>query len=212
MTFKEQQELSRIEENLQYNEEGMHWVAKYPLIESPDEVQGTYNGAEKCLASLERRLTKAGLQDAYTGQINDFLSRNVVSKMTPEEMEKEPAYFVPHNYVEKPGATTPLRVVTNSSFKSRRTQKAMNDILVKGPSSLNNLYHILLKFRSYGVGMTGDVNKMYHSVAIHQEQLYWRRLLWRPIQFWNLSMEEHPPDQYHLKKITFIIVPCKMAK
>ena len=112
MSFKEQQELSRIEENLDYNEKTMNWVAKYPLTESPEEVQGTYNGAEKCLASL----------------------------------------------VEKPGATTPLRVVTNSSFKSRRTQKAMNDILVKGPSSLNNLYHILLKFRSYGVGMTGDVN------------------------------------------------------
>ncbi len=204
MTYKEQKELERIQENLEYNEIEKQWIARYPLIEDPEEVAGTYNGAKKCLQSLEKRLEKAGLQKEYEGQINDFLSRNVIAKMTREEIANEKqAYFVPHNFVEKPGATTPLRIVTNSSFKSPKTQKSMNDILVKGPSSLNNLYHILLRFRSYEVGMTGDVNKMYHSVAICQEQLFWRRLLWRPFQFWNLSMEEHPPDQYHLKKITF---------
>ena len=183
MTFKEQEELKRIEENLQYNKQGMHWVAKYPLLEDPEEVSGTYGGAKKCLASLEKRLMKAKLQDAYEGQIEDFLSRNVIAKMTPEEIANgSQAYFVPHNFVEKPDSlSTPLRVVTNSSFKSQKTNKSMNDILVKGPASLNNLYHILLRFRSYRVGITMDVHKMYHSVAICQDQLYWRRLLWRPV-------------------------------
>ena len=48
-----------------------------------------------------------------------------------------------------------------------------------------------------------DVNKMYHSVAINEEQLFWRRLLWRPKEFWNLLMTDPPPEQYNLKKITF---------
>ena len=198
MTYKEQKELERIQENLEYSEAEKQWTAKYPLLEDPDEVSGTYGGAKKCLQSLEKRLEKAGLQKEYEGQIEDFLSRNVIAKMTPEEIANNTReYFVPHNYVEKPGATTPLRIVTNSSFKSLKTQRSMNDILVKGPSNLNNLYHILLRFRSY---MTMDVNKMYHSVAINEEQLFWRRLLWRPKEFWLLLFltAEDPYHDYYL--------------
>ena len=49
MTFKEQKELERIQENLEYNETEKQWTAKYPLLEDPGEVSGTYGGAKKCL-------------------------------------------------------------------------------------------------------------------------------------------------------------------
>ena len=134
MSFREQKELERIQDALEYDEEQGRWKVKYPLLEPPENAAGTFHAAKKCLQSLEKRLHRAGLAQKYEDQINDFISRGVIGKMTPEELKNndENQYYCVHNFVEKEDSTTPVRIVTNSSFKSPKTQKSMNDILVKG--------------------------------------------------------------------------------
>ena len=98
--------------------------------------------------------------------------------------------------------STPLRIVTNSSYKGP-AGKSFNEITVKGPPSLNSLMDILLRFRTHKIGITGDIQKMYHSVMIHDDQRFLRRIMWRPKEVWDKSFKEVPPDIYHFCTIQF---------
>ena len=157
------------------------------------------------LESLEKRLQKAKLEKEYEGQIMDFINRGVISKMTDEEIKQNPiGYTIPHNFVIKEGsATTPLRIVTNSSYRSYHSGLSLNDITLKGPSSLNNLINILIRFRGYKVGLVADIKKMYHSVLTHDEQKFLRRILWRKVEVWNTPFQQNPPEVYNFNTIQF---------
>ena len=74
---------------------------------------------------------------------------------------------------------------------------------MKGPSSLNNLINILIRFRGYKVGLVADISKMYHTVLIHDDQKYLRRILWRPVEVWNTSFQENPPEVYNFNTLQF---------
>ena len=205
VSAKEQHELHQIEANLSHDPVKKKWTAKYPLTEDPKVISDTKQGCLKILGNLEKRLTKQKLGKAYEEQIKDFEQRGVISKMTPSQERSEgPGYVVPHNFVLKEGSsTTPLRLVTNSSFKSPTSGLSLNDISVKGPASLNNLLHILLRFRGYRYGFVADVKKMYHSILIHPDQKYLRRILWRDPETWGTSFQENPADVYHFNTVTF---------
>ena len=58
-------------------------------------------------------------------------------------------------------ATTPLRLVTNSSWTDPVTGISLYSILAKGPNVLNDMFEILLRFRLYDKGLKSDVSKAY---------------------------------------------------
>ena len=203
LSFQEQNEFEVISNNLKYDQKQERWVAKYPLTKSTDLIAGTKNGAMKMLGSLEKRLQKANLIEEYKGQIEDFINRGVITKMTTQQEKNQDHYFIPHNFVCKEGSsTTPVRLVTNSSYKGPHGY-SLNDIVMKGPPSLNNLLHILLRFRGHKLGLVADLSKMYHSVLIHDDQKYLRRILWRDPDKWKYTFQESPPDTYNINTITF---------
>ena len=65
----------------------------------------------------------------------------------------------------------------NSSLKFRGL--SLNDVLVKGPSSLNNIFSVMLGFRRYPVGMVLDISKFYQSVKSCERDQHLRRVVWR---------------------------------
>ena len=79
-----------------------------------------------------------------------MLNRGVVSKISQSEIS---TYTGPVNYITqpevyKPGSlSTPVRLVSNSSFKNGSTN--LNDLTVKGPNTLADIFNNLFKFRSY---------------------------------------------------------------
>ena len=73
--------------------------------------------------------------------------------------------------------STPCRIVFNSSAKHGGV--SLNDCLAKGPSLLNVLLGILLRFRQYKVAFVGDISKMFHSIDIAVEDQMTHLFLWR---------------------------------
>ena len=111
--------------------------------------------------------------------INDN-SRNVFRELKKEEINeyKGPTFYVPHHEVYKEdSASTPVRLVINSSLKFRG--KSFNDVLMKGPNTLNDLFGVQLRFRSYQIALVCDVAKMYHSIRTTEKERHLRRVLWR---------------------------------
>ena len=64
--------------------------------------------------------------------------------------------------VLKDSITTPVRVVTNSSFNNGGN--SLNSCIAGGPSSLNPMLHVMLRFRSYEVAVQWDLSKSYNTL------------------------------------------------
>ena len=96
------------------------------------------------------------------------------------KMWSGPIHYLPIQGVFKPtSVTTPLRLVTNSSLVDPETGLSLNSILAKGPMYLNDMWEILVRFRSYEAGLIGDISKAYFQIQTGPVESYCRRVLWR---------------------------------
>ena len=129
----------------------------------------------------EKRLSKDKLlTKKYNEQIEDLLERGVLAEITEEEERNYngPVFYISHHEVFKPdSSTTPIRLVINSSLKYSGV--GLNDILMKGPNALNDLFGIQLRFRTYAYALVGDLQKMYHTIFTTDLEKHLRRFLHR---------------------------------
>ena len=77
----------------------------------------------------------------------------------------------------KDSATTPVRLVSNSSFANSSTN--LNNLLVKGPNTLNCLFTNLVRFRGYEIALVGDISKAYNSIKTGEVERHVRRYWFR---------------------------------
>ena len=112
--------------------------------------------------------------------MQDMLDRGAARKVSQEEISKYGGaqFYIAHHAVFKPESkSTPCRIVFNSSAKYAGL--SLNDCLAKGPSLLNMLLGILLRFRQGKVAFVGDISKMFHSIEIPVEDQMTHLFLWR---------------------------------
>ena len=50
---------------------------------------------------------------------------------------------------------------------------------MKGPNTLNDLFGVQLRFRSYQIAIVRDLSKMYHPIKTTEKERHLRRILWR---------------------------------
>jgi len=181
LTWTEGQELMEIEKGLTLDTVEKKWTAAYPYKVDPSVLKDNYGQAYACLVKTEKRLIKSGQLDAFNAQFEDTVSRGVFRKLVEEEKK---SYAGPVNYItiveafkSDPHATTPLRLCMNSSMKF--AGYSLNDILMKGPSALNDLFSVSMGFRKFKVGFVKDLSKFYQSVAASERDQHLRRVIWR---------------------------------
>ena len=183
MSLSEERELRMIEEGLSFNESSGKWMARYPWLVEPSTLPDNRRVAIATLYSLEKRLLKNKLYgDTYRRQITDMLNRGVAREITNKELfaYAEPKFYPSHFDGMKPESqSTAKRVVFNSSAKINGT--SLNKCLAKGPSLLNNMLGILLRFRQNEIAFIGDISKMYHSIDIPYEDQLMHLFLWRDL-------------------------------
>ncbi|XP_033213909.1 uncharacterized protein LOC117170975 [Belonocnema kinseyi] len=109
---------------------------------------------------------------------------------------KKEGYYLPHHAViENNSLTTQLRVVFDGSAKTP-TGLSLNDVLMVGPTIQDNLFTLLVRFRSQPFVLTADIEKMYLQTTVHPDDRKYQIILWR----------EDPSDQiktYELNIATF---------
>ena len=199
LTERDARDYTMVKNNLSYNPDELHWEAEYPFVSSPQVLRDNRSDALQSLKSCESRLSRdENLKNLYAQQVEDFRSRNVIRKLSDEEIKSwdGPVRYVSHHEVHKPGATTPLRLVVNSSFK-RGHEKSLNDILLKGPNVLNDMFSVMIRWRFFNVAFVGDISKMYHNIYTGETEGHVRRMLWRDFDV------DRPPDTYVFQRVTF---------
>ena len=169
MSLKEEREYEIMRSNIGFDSHTGRFTTSYPWNENRQHLQYNKPMALAVMKSTERQLQKKGgeFRDLYSAQIKDMLDRGAARTVTEEELKqfRGQKYYLTHLAVLKPDSkSTPIRIVFNSSASHRGY--SLNDSLMKGPSLLNSLFGVLLRFRQHRYAYIGDLSKMYHSIDI----------------------------------------------
>ena len=99
----------------------------------------------------------------------------------------------------KKSATTPLRIVFNTSSKPN-DGKSLNDCLLTGPSLTAKLHEILVQFRQGTYAVTADISKTFHRIIVNPDDRKFLKFLWQ-----NLETDELLTYQF---KVVFFGATC----
>ena len=159
---KDQEELELLRNSIKI--ENGELVVNYPFIKDPCLLPYNKGQVIKMATKLESRLDKEGLLDTYNIEFQKYLDRQTFVEVTDYEIKnyKGPVQFILHHGVLSSSATTPLRIVTNASFKNGI--RSLKDCLPKGPNCLHSMYGVGIRFRSYEEGVVFDLSKAYNKM------------------------------------------------
>ena len=176
-SLEEEDDLQAISENISIvNGET---IVKYPLKRDPSCLPYNRNTAVNVASKLWTNLKKDDLLQPYNEEIKKYMDRGTFVILSKEELEEYcgPVQYITHHGVMKDSVSTPLRVVTNSSF--RNGKYSLNDILPKGPNSLNDMLEVTVRFRSYDKVFAYDLQKAYNTMKTGIVEKHLRRFIWR---------------------------------
>lgn len=122
----------------------------------------------------------------------------------------DPVYFLAHHAVQNEGSkTTKLRVVFEGNLKSKNGLSA-NDVMLNGPIVQNELFNILILFRSYRYTIMCDVEKMFRMIFINEKFRPLQNILWRDHPSKPITCLQLQTITYGLKASTFLSTRCLM--
>ena len=130
----------------------------------------------------ERALIKKGQWQQFQNVIQEYLDLDHARLVTQAELllpTCDTFYLPMHGVYKSTSSTTKLRVVFDASARSS-SGVSLNDTLAVGPMLHPPLEHILLKFRTYRVALSGDIQKMYREILLAPSDQQLHRFLWRP--------------------------------
>ena len=182
MSQKEAAEYKLIEEGIEFDQKLGRFRVKYPFIDDPRKLSNNYRQVVKIAESEERKLAKENLTEQANKLFDKMLEVGAIAELSRAEMDMwdGPVHYLSIQHVTDPSsATTPLRLVTNSSLADPVTGISLNSILAKGPCVLNDMFEILIRFRLYDYGLISDVSKAYYMLLTGLLEMHVRRVVWR---------------------------------
>ncbi|XP_045778928.1 uncharacterized protein LOC123876677 isoform X1 [Maniola jurtina] len=171
------------------------FCVRLPLKDTPDCLGNSYITARKRFFNLEKRFkAQPELKAQYTEFINEYIKLGHCSILNVTRLE--PSYFLCHHAVFKQQSeSTKLRVVFDASCPTS-SGFSVNDLQYVGPTIQDTLFSILLRFRQHRYVLTGDIEKMFRQVTVHENDRNLQLILWRD--------NEHSPLQtLRLNTITY---------
>ena len=99
--------------------------------------------------------------------------------------------YIPWRAVWKENSlSTPCRVVFDASSNTG-SGFSLNDILVKGRNNMNKLVEIFIRWTTHAAALHIDVQKMYNTVKLQEEDWCLQRYLWEE----NLNPSKFPQEK-----------------
>lgn len=179
-----------------YRDAEGRYVVELPLKENVD-LGKSRDVAERRLNSLWHRLKdNPKVKSLYVNFMKEYESLGHMKEIEDNSNSDAVCYYMPHHGVYRPEKlTTPLRVVFNASSPTSNGL-SLNNILLNGGVVQDELFSIILRFRSHKYVFTADIQKMYRQILVHPKHRDFQRILWKK-EF------NSPVKVYQLQTITY---------
>ncbi|XP_070573730.1 uncharacterized protein [Ptychodera flava] len=172
------------------------YIARLPWKTDHPPLPSNYAATENRTRAMVRRLTP-DLTKRYDDIITDQLRRDFVEKI--QDDNKTEGHYLPHRAVKKDSVTTPIRIVYDCSSKQNADSASLNDCLQTGPSLINDLPAILLRFRANRVAFVSDIEKAFLNIRLEEDERQYTKFLWLS----DIRDPESPFDVYQFKSVLF---------
>ncbi|XP_037113011.1 uncharacterized protein LOC119126082 isoform X2 [Syngnathus acus] len=149
--------------------------------------------ADHRLKCLRKRLERdEQYRKDYKTFMSEMIARGDAEKVTEEQLDKSPSWYIPHHGVYHPHKPGKIRVVFDCSAKYQGM--SLNDHLLTGPELTNTLVGVLCRFRKGPVAIMCDVERMFHQFHVRPEDRDYLRFLW-----WEDGDLQSEPAVYRMK-------------
>ena len=188
ISIKEEIEQDLINNSITVDVNAGKTVAKLPLLADPAiKLVPNHTKALAVYKSQLKRLTKNAKdrEDVITSEAKlqslghvEYIKN--LSQKQQEELKCNPIKnYIPWTTVWKDNSiSTPCRIVFNASMPTD-SQFSLNDILAKGKNNMNMLVEILIRWRTHAYAFHSDVQKMYNTVQLREEDWCLQRYIWQ---------------------------------
>ncbi|XP_053696951.1 uncharacterized protein LOC128744165 [Sabethes cyaneus] len=153
------------------------------LLWKEDEVNfpNSFPGALSRLLSQEKRMKNdSNLRKWYNDKIDEYVEKGYARKLSPADSVKltPTTFYLPHFVVVNENKQQRKhRLVFDAAAKSEGV--SFNSKLLTGPDSTESLLGILIRFREHRFAISGDIQEMFHRIAIRKEDQDSQRFLFR---------------------------------
>ena len=174
------------------------YEVKLPWRKNHDLLPDNYHLSVNRLKSLWRRLRKEPevLQE-YNKVMMDQLDRGIIEPVE-DCGEVGRTHYIPHHpVIRRDKETTKLRVVYDASARS--TGPSLNDCLQVGPPMNHMILDIILRFRTFPVALSGDLEKAFLMVSVAKEDRDVLRFLWTD----DVNTDEPTLKVYRFARVMF---------
>ncbi|XP_043504537.1 uncharacterized protein LOC122525681 [Polistes fuscatus] len=139
------------------------YIVRLPFKEE-NQLRGSYTSALRRFHALERSLSrKPKIRDEYIKFLSEYEELGHMTRI--EGGPHEDRFYLPHHAVLKhTSITTKLRVVFDASAKTSNG-KSLNNVLMVGPTIQEDLFALLIRFRSRAIAITADIAKILNTVT-----------------------------------------------
>ncbi|XP_074657161.1 uncharacterized protein LOC141910324 [Tubulanus polymorphus] len=155
------------------------YQAKFPWREDHPPLPTNYNAVtNRTRGTLQRLARTPDMLRVYSNIISDQLEKGFIEKVSDSELSKsDRIHYLAHHPVFRDSKTTPIRIVFDCGFRTS-DNPSLNDCLDSGPSLLNELTSILLRFRFFDVGLAADIEKAFLQIGLHPKDRDATRFFW----------------------------------
>lgn len=172
---------------------GLLW--KSEVVELPN----SYKTALSRFLMLEKKLYKdTVVKDWYHDKIDEYLQKDYMRKLSPEEalIETPKTFYLPHFITVNKNKQPPKpRMVFDAAAKIDGV--SLNSKLLSGPDMTESSLGVKMRFREGPItAITGDIEEMFHRVAIRKEDRESQRIISR-------KNPENALEIYEMNVMTF---------
>ncbi|XP_076660445.1 uncharacterized protein LOC143363797 [Halictus rubicundus] len=171
------------------------YTVKLPFKSFPPNLGDSYKAALRRFHALETKLAREpALREEYVNFLREYQKLGHMTKL--ESANTTEGYYLPHHAIVKTDSlTTKVRVVFDASAKTTSGQ-SLNDNILTGPTIQEELYALLIKFRTYTYVITADIEKMYRQIEVSSDHRIYQKILWR-------ETPDNPIETYALNTVTY---------
>ena len=188
---------------IRYKEEHKAYEVEFPCkLNMLKTLPDNYHICEVRLQSLLSKLNKPGNEEilnAYEDIIKKQLQEGIIEEVNPDQCTDAATHYLPHHgVIRKDKPSTAVRIVYDGSAKSHKKSLSLNQCLQAGPSLVNNLASVLIRFRMHPIGIVADISRAFLRMFLTEEDRDLTRFLWR--EGGNLS---NPVKVYRFTRVPF---------
>ena len=152
------------------------YLVSLPWNRDTPDIHDHFNLSLSRLKLLQTRLLrKPQLLKEYDPVIKEQLSKGIIEPVNQPpgvyKVSNSLIHYLPHHaVVRQDRETAKITVVYDGSARDKDGSPSLNDCLFPGPNYVPMLFDILLRFRTYPIALTGDIEKAFLMIRIAEDR------------------------------------------